>query len=126
MFFKDIIKVLKNSKYLFQEKSCLYIQRENSFIFFLLSSGAFLFCLFLFVYFSFFFFWAAPWHIELPGQGSDLSRSSEPSCNSAGSTVPGQGLNLCPSSTQAAVDLVAPQWKLLFIFIFNLVFYGVV
>ena len=61
-------------------------------------------------------FLAAPWHVEFPGQGSDLSCrcNLSCSCSNARSLIPCAGLGIEPVSqgSQDATNPDAPQWEL--------------
>ena len=60
---------------------------------------------------------ATLWHMEFPGQGSDLSHSLDPGCSSAMPnphlTVPGWGSNQCPRAPKtppisSALEILGP------------------
>ena len=63
------------------------------------------------------FFLAVPWHVELPGQGSDLSFSCKlsQSCGNMGSLTHWArlGIELASQHCQDTADPVAPQRELL-------------
>ena len=64
----------------------------------------------------FFFFFSAPWHMELLSQGSDWSCSCELSrnCSNTGFLTHCAGLGITPKSqhSQDTADPVMPQWEL--------------
>ena len=61
-------------------------------------------------------FLAAQWHMEFPGQGSDLSRSCHQNCSCGNvrslTHCAGPGIKPVSQCSQEAADPVATQWEL--------------
>ena len=64
----------------------------------------------------FFFFLAIQWHMEFPGQGSDLSHSCNLHCSFSKvgflTHCAGAGIKPAVQSSKVIVDLIAPQREL--------------